>query len=89
MCHAADPIASSAVAGGGGRGAWPRAGRALIAVGQARTDAGVAFSWAEADDGMACAGQVEFDGADAAKAAIEKYDGVDMGLGTTLSLRAL
>lgn len=49
----------------------------------------VELSWSEADDGMACAGQVEFESVDAAKAAIDKYDGVDMGLGTTLELRAL
>ena len=40
------------------------------------------------DDGMSCVGQVEFDTVDAAKAAIDKYDGVDMGLGTTLELTA-
>jgi len=40
------------------------------------------------DDGMTCVGQVEFEGPEAAKAAIDKYDGVDMGLGTTLELTA-
>jgi len=47
------------------------------------------LTFTETDDGMSCAGQVEFDGPEEAKAAIDKYDGVDMGLGTTLELRAL
>lgn len=49
----------------------------------------VDLTFAENDDGTTCAGQVEFETVDAAKAAIDKYDGVDMGLGTTLELRAL
>lgn len=43
----------------------------------------------ESDDGLTLTGRVEFEEIDAAKAAIEKYDGVDMGLGTTLELQSL
>jgi len=43
----------------------------------------------ESDDGLTLSGRAEFEEIDAAKAAIEKYDGVDMGLGTTLELQAL
>jgi len=43
----------------------------------------------ESDDGLSLSGRAEFEELDAAKAAIEKYDGVDMGLGTTLELQAL
>lgn len=41
------------------------------------------------DDGLSLTGNAEFEEVDAAKAAIDKYDGVDMGLGTTLELQAL
>jgi hypothetical protein len=41
------------------------------------------------DDGITCFGQAEFKTVDSAKAAIEKYDGVDMGLGTLLEITAL
>lgn len=34
-------------------------------------------------------GRVEFETIDSAKAAIDKYDGVDMGLGNVLKLEAL
>ena len=44
------------------------------------------FTWAEADDGLTCGGTVEYEDVDTAKAAIDKYDGMDMGLGTTLTL---
>lgn len=47
------------------------------------------FSCEESDDGMSLTGRVEYEEASMAKAAIEKYDGVDMGLGTTLELQAL
>ena len=43
----------------------------------------------ESDDGLTLTGRVEFEEIGAAKAAIEKYDGVDMGLGTTLELQSL
>jgi len=49
----------------------------------------VDMTWTETDDGVSSAGQVEFEEASMAKAAIDKYDGVDMGLGTSLELRAL
>jgi hypothetical protein len=49
----------------------------------------VDFSCEESDDGMSLTGRVEFEDAETAKAAIDKYDGVDMGLGTTLELQAL
>ena len=42
------------------------------------------FTCEESDDGMSLTGRAEFEETDAAKAAIDKYDGVDMGLGTTL-----
>ena len=44
------------------------------------------FTWAEADDGLTCGGTVEYEDVDTAKAAIDKYDGTDMGLGTTQTL---
>jgi len=47
------------------------------------------FSCEESEDGMSLTGRAEYDDVDAAKAAIYKYDGVDMGLGTTLELQAL
>ena len=46
----------------------------------------VNFTFEENDDGMTCSGLVEFDGVDTAKAAIEKYDGMDMGLGNAITL---
>jgi len=49
----------------------------------------VELSVEESDDGMTCGGRVEYETIDSAKAAIDKYDGVDMGLGTSLELRAL
>ena len=48
-----------------------------------------AFTWEEADDGLTCGGTVEYEDATTAQAAIDKYDGMDMGLGTTLELQAL
>jgi len=47
------------------------------------------FAVSESDDPMICCGVVEYEEVDTAKAAIEKYDGMDMGLGTKLELRAL
>ena len=47
------------------------------------------FSCEPSDDGMTLTGRAEYEEVDAAKAAIDKYDGVDMGLGTTLELQAL
>jgi len=47
------------------------------------------FSFEANDDGLTCSGRAEFEDIDAAKAAIEKYDGMDMGLGTTLDLQPL
>jgi hypothetical protein len=44
------------------------------------------FTFEANDDGLTCSGKVEFEDADVAKAAIDKYDGMDMGLGTTLEL---
>jgi len=41
------------------------------------------------DDGLSCRGAAEFETVEAAKACIDKYDGVDMGLGTTLEFKAL
>jgi len=46
------------------------------------------FSVEESDDGMSLAGRCEFSDLAAAKAAVDKYDGVDMGLGTTLELES-
>ena len=43
----------------------------------------------ESDDGMSMGGRVTYEDVASAKAAIDKYDGVDMGLGTTLELQAL
>jgi len=42
----------------------------------------------ESDDGLTCSGRAEFETIESAKAAIDKYDGVDMGLGTKLELQA-
>lgn len=47
------------------------------------------FSCEESDDGMTMTGRAEYGDIAAAKAAIDKYDGVDMGLGTTLELQSL
>lgn len=47
------------------------------------------FTCEESDDGMSLTGRAEFEKTESAKAAIDKYDGVDMGLGTTLELQAL
>jgi len=47
------------------------------------------FSCEESDDGMSLCGRAEFEDAKTAKAAIDKYDGTDMGMGTTLELKAL
>jgi hypothetical protein len=47
------------------------------------------FTAEESDDGMTMGGRVTYEDVAAAKAAIDKYDGVDMGLGTTLELQAL
>ena len=44
----------------------------------------VEFSCEDNDDGLTCSGQAEFEDAATAKAAIDKYDGMDMGLGTKL-----
>jgi len=41
------------------------------------------------DDGMSTSGTVEMDSVDAAKAAMEKWDGVDMGLGDTLQFNSI
>ena len=49
----------------------------------------VDLSCEESDDGMTLNGRIEFEEAEQAKAAIDKYDGMDMGLGTTLELQAL
>jgi len=49
----------------------------------------VDLSVEESDDGLTCMGRVEFETIDSAKAAIDKYDGVDMGLGNVLKLEAL
>ena len=40
-------------------------------------------------DGITAKGIAEFEDAATAKACIDKYDGVDMGLGTTLEFKAL
>ena len=44
------------------------------------------FTFEENDDGMTCSGKVEYEGVENAKAAIEKYDGMDMGLGNAITL---
>lgn len=44
------------------------------------------FSFEESDDGMTCSGKVEFDDVDTAKACVDKYDGMDMGLGNAISI---
>merc|ERR1719240_1280477 len=41
----------------------------------------------ESSDGMSLGGTVEFDDVDTAVKAMEKYDGMDMGMGTKLSMR--
>ena len=43
----------------------------------------------DSDDGLSCKGSAEFATADEAEKCIEKYDGVDMGLGTKLTFTAL
>jgi len=48
----------------------------------------VEFTVEESDDGMTLGGRVEYTEVSAAKAAIDKYDGVDMGLGTQLELQS-
>jgi hypothetical protein len=40
----------------------------------------------QGDDPMVCGGTAEFGDVDSAKAAVEKWDGVDMGLGTKASV---
>ena len=47
------------------------------------------FKWEPDDDGISSSGQAEFDEISAAKAAVDKYDGMDMGLGTALSFESL
>ena len=47
------------------------------------------FEYEPNDDGMTCSGRAEFDGPEQAKACIDKYDGMDMGLGTKLEIEAL
>ena len=47
------------------------------------------FSYKASDDGMTAGGEVEFEGVSEAKAAIDKYDGMDMGLGTKLAFEAM
>lgn len=47
------------------------------------------FDFEANDDGMTASGQAEFEEVDSAKAAIDKYDGMDMGLGTKLAFEAL
>ena len=47
------------------------------------------FTCEESEDGMTLTGRAEFETKEAAEAAIKKYDGVDMGLGTKLELQAL
>lgn len=47
------------------------------------------FTFNENDDGMTCSGTAEFEDVDTAKAAIEKYDGMDMGLGNAITLEPL
>lgn len=49
----------------------------------------VNFSSEQSDDGTSFSGFAEFEDVETAKAAIDKYDGMDMGTGTKLSLRAL
>lgn len=49
----------------------------------------VDFTAEESDDGMSMGGRITYENVAEAKAAIDKYDGVDMGLGTTLELQAL
>ena len=48
----------------------------------------VNFTYEANDDGMTSSGTVEYSDAATAKAAIDKYDGMDMGLGTKLQLTA-
>ena len=43
----------------------------------------------ESDDGMTLSGRVEYEDVATAKQAVDKYDGVDMGLGTTLELQSV
>ena len=46
------------------------------------------FSCEESDDGMSLNGKCEYEDVAAAKSAVDKYDGQDMGLGTTLELES-
>jgi len=46
------------------------------------------FTWEASDDGMTSFGTCDFGDVATAKAAIDKYDGMDMGLGTKLELTA-
>jgi len=47
------------------------------------------FEWEPSDDGLSSTGQAEFEEVGQAKACIDKYDGMDMGLGTKLAFEAL
>ena len=47
------------------------------------------FTYAANDDGMTSSGVAEFDEVDMAKACVDKYDGMDMGLGVALTIEAL
>jgi len=49
----------------------------------------VDFSCEANDDGLTCSGQATFEEVSTAKAAIDKYDGMDMGLGTKLQFEPL
>merc|ERR1711871_892337 len=49
----------------------------------------VSFEYEANDDGMTSSGQAEFEEASIAKACIDKYGGMDMGLGTKLAFEAL
>ena len=44
------------------------------------------FDFEPSDDGISCSGTAEFEEVSAAKATMDKYDGMDMGLGTALSI---
>lgn len=48
-----------------------------------------AFTWEAGDDGITSSGTAEYEEASMAKTAIDKYDGMDMGLGTALEFEAL
>lgn len=49
----------------------------------------VSFSSETSDDGMTLSGRVEFEDVATAKQAVDKYDGMDMGLGTKLELESV